>query len=182
MKINERMDEGDILLQRELAIEPGEHAPALQDRLIDLGVELLVETMERLDKGHLVPRPQEREGATMAPLLDRADGLPAVDLGAAEIEGRVRGFDPWPGVWFGRRRKRIRLIAARALEGVIPDASPGRVVAYEDGALVVACGGGSRLAVTKIQAEGGRVIDASDALNGRLLVPGDDLESLQGRR
>ena len=111
MQIDEGLDEGDVLLRRECAIEAGEHAPSLNRRLSALGAELLVETVERLQG--LTPEPQDHEAATFAPLLTAADG--AVDpasLTADEIAGRIRGFDPWPGVWLERAGKRLRLIDA----------------------------------------------------------------------
>jgi len=181
MRMSKGMDEGDILLQSELRIEPGEHSPALHRRLSALGVELLIETLIRMEGGDLVPRPQDHEKADYAPLLARRDGEPQVDITATEIEGRIRGFDPWPGVWYGRRGKRIRLIEARAVCGGARDCPPGRIIGLEEDALVMACGGETRLAIDAVQPEGRRPIGARDAVNGRHLLPGDDLEPLQSR-
>jgi methionyl-tRNA formyltransferase len=174
MQIDEGLDEGDVLLRRECAIEAGEHAPSLSRRLSALGAELLVETVERL--GSLTPEPQDHDAASFAPLLSAADG--AVDPGAltaSEIAGRIRGFDPWPGVWLERAGKRLRLIEAVARGRTNDLAEPGTLLPLDEGALPLVCAGSTLLFVTDVQPEGKRAMPVADAVNGRQLAPGDRL-------
>lgn len=177
MLMNERMDEGDILLQQEVPILPGEHAPALEGRLAQVGAALLVQTLAGLGAGTLEARPQEQAGASLAPLLSRSDGAISPQLDAREIEGRVRGFDPWPGVWLSRKGARIRLVEARALDGLEPAAPPGSLTALTPEGLILVCGGGTRLLLGRVQPEGRRVLGARDAVNGRHLAVGERLEA-----
>jgi methionyl-tRNA formyltransferase len=179
MQIDERLDEGDLLLQRDLVIAEGEHAPALEARLAVAGAELLALTLERLQAGTLEPRPQDGAAASYAPLLSRRDGDVDPALDAAAIEGRVRGFDPWPGVWLACGDRRVRLVEAVRDAGRATDAPPGLVLGLEAEALVVACGSGSLLRVLRIQPEGRRVLLARDAVNGRQLRPGDQLTRIE---
>lgn len=176
MLMNERLDEGDLLLQRELPVAPGEHAPELQARLARLGAELLVETLRGLAAGTLRPRPQEHSLATYAPPLRKDDGRADFALPARAIEGRVRGFDPWPGVWARKGERRIRIARARARSGALTEAPPGTVLVLADGGIAVACGGGSVLELLAVQPEGRKAISAADALRGRVLAAGDRLE------
>ncbi len=174
MQIAEGLDEGDILLQEEVAVEPGEHAPALTSRLATVGATLLVRTLAALSGGRLEPRPQRHDRATLAPLLTREDGSADFRLEAREIEGRIRGFDPWPGVWAVGNGRRIRLLEGRALEVPAGGADPpGRVLALTGDGLVVACGAGTRLGLARLQPEGRKPVAARDAVNGRVLRPGD---------
>lgn len=177
MLMNERMDEGDVLMQREIQIAPGEHAPELEERLARIGAALLVETLREVRAGRLEPRAQDHTRATLAPLLSRADGEIGPDLSAAEIEGRVRGFDPWPGVWLSRAGKRLRLVDVRALEKTAPGPPAGSLVELTREGLLMACGGGTRLLLLRVQPEGGRPLGARDAVNGRHLRVGDRLEA-----
>jgi methionyl-tRNA formyltransferase len=178
MQVALPLDEGDVLLQREVAILPGEHAPALLERLARLGAALLVETLERLGTPGLVPTPQDGSRASYAPMLTAADGEASFERPAREIEGRVRGFDPWPGVWAWHEGRRVRLVEAREDASASgPSAPPGTVVGFADGAFHVACGGGSTLAVEAIQLEGRRAIAATEARNGRQLAVGDVLRA-----
>lgn len=178
MLMNEKMDEGDILMVREVGIEPGEHAPSLQERLSRVGAELLVETLDELRGDSLEPRPQDHSAATLAPLLERKHGY--VDAGhpASEIEGRIRGFDPWPGVWLSRGGRRVRLVDARALDEKPVSAPPGSLLELRDEGMVMACGEGTSLLLFQVQSEGRRVLGVRDAVNGRQLAVGDRLERI----
>lgn len=181
MLINERMDEGDILLQKEVAIEQGERAPELERRLAAVGARLLVETLARLDEGAIEPRAQDPALATYAPMLSPRDGELDPQLGAAEIEGRVRGFEPWPGVWAVRGGRRLRLVEARSLPDRSCSEPPGTLVELVGDGLIMACAGGSALLISRVQPEGGRPIGARDAVNGRHLQLGDRLEGPRSR-
>ncbi len=175
MLMNARMDEGDILLQRELPIEPGERAPSLTGRLAGVGATLLLEALARLEEGSIERSPQDSAAATYARLLTASDGDLDPGLTAREIDGRVRGFDPWPGVWTCRAGKRIRIVDARAIAGATTADPPGTVIGLDGDALRVACGGGTVLAVHRIQPENRRVMSAREAVNGRHLAAGDRL-------
>ncbi len=178
MQISEGLDEGDVLIQQEVAIRSGEHAPALQERLAEIGAALTLQTLEQLGAGTLAGRAQEPSMATYAPMLGAADGEIDLGLTAREIEGRIRGFDPWPGAWVANAGRRLRLVEGDCVEGAPTDASPGEVLELIGQGLVVACGGGTRLSVTRLQPEGRRGMPARDAVNGRHLRPGDRLEKL----
>src|SRR5207244_10092481 len=73
MFIEEKLDAGPILLQRETEIKADETAPELMARLSLVGAELLSETLERVDT--ITPRPQRDRDATFAPMLKKEDGL-----------------------------------------------------------------------------------------------------------
>lgn len=177
MLMSEGLDEGDILLQREVDVLGDEHAPALEGRLARLGASLLVETLAGLAAGTIEPRPQEGALATFAPPLTAADGALDPVWTAEAIEGRVRGFDPWPGAWLARGRSRLRLVDATAIEGRAPaDVAPGTVTSVDVEGAVVVCGGASRLLVRQVQPQDRRVMSARDAINGRQIAIGDRLE------
>ena len=93
----------------------------------------------------------------------------------------MRGFDPWPGVWFARRGKRLRVVDARLLPEAESAEAPGRIVDLTADGLVMECGAGTRLLLTRVQPEGGKVLTARDAVNGRQLQVGDRLETVRER-
>ena len=173
-RLDRGLDTGDVLLQQAVPILPREHAPALLARLAALGSELLLATLDGLAAGTIMPRPQDPRLATAAPLLTREDGLWDPSWGAGELEGRIRGFDPWPGVWARCRGRRLRLVDALAQGGARADESAGTVLEGEGLRLV--CAGGTVAAIEAVQVEGRRVVTAREAAAGRQLVPGDRLE------
>lgn len=178
-RLDEGLDTGDVLLQERVAIEPDEHAPALLERLASRGAALLVETVAGLAAGTLRPASQDHARATAAPILRRDDGFWLPDWSASELEGRVRGFDPWPGVWAARAGKRLRLVDVAALPGARTDALPGTLTEGASGAIRLACAEGSVAEIRSVQLEGRRPMTAHEARNGRQLSPGDRLERLE---
>lgn len=175
-RIDEGLDTGDLLAQRRVAIAPGEHAPGLLGRLAVEGASLLVETFAGLEAGSMTPRPQDHARATVAPILTREDGRWDETWTARQLEGRVRGFDPWPGVWAVRAGKRLRIAGATSLPGASSDVDAGTVLSSEVEGVRVACADGTIAIVDSVQPEGGRAMTAREAVNGRLLCPGDRIE------
>jgi methionyl-tRNA formyltransferase len=108
MRMDEKLDHGPILAMRATAIEAGEDAAALTSRLAGLGAALLVETLNRIDEVEAVE--QEHARATIARRLSRQDGELDWNLGASEIDRRVRALQPWPGVTLPTKKGRIKVL------------------------------------------------------------------------
>jgi methionyl-tRNA formyltransferase len=176
-RIDEGLDTGDILEQRPLSIAPDERAPALLDRLAVLGAEMLVSTLAGLAEGTIRPVRQDPSRVSVAPLLTRDDGCWDPGWSARELAGRVRGFDPWPGVWALWAGRRVRLAEAAELTDSSTGAPPGTVLARRHDAITLACASGTVASIASVQPEGGRAMSASAAVNGRLISPKGRLES-----
>lgn len=99
MFINERMDAGDVVLQRAEPIRSDDTAATLHDRLAVLGATLLVETVALVAGGQPPRRPQDESEATYAKKLTKDNGHIDWGQSAVEIERRVRAFNPWPGAF-----------------------------------------------------------------------------------
>jgi methionyl-tRNA formyltransferase len=174
MQMDEGLDTGDMLLVRTTAIGPEETAEALSPRLAALGGEAIVEALPLLAAGALVPVRQNAAAVTLAPILEKGDGRLDFTRPAAELACRVRGFTPWPGAYTslaGRTLKVHRAVAlAAAPGGHAPGGAPPGTARVSGGALQVACGGGTSLALLEVQPEGKRRMAARDFVNG--LPPG----------
>ncbi len=162
MLIARKLDAGDILLQRETAIGPDETASALGARLAPLGAELLLETLDALERGSARPVPQDHAQATYAPAMKREDGRVDWTQSARQIYNRLRGFDPWPGIFSTFRGKRLRIHAARPLAAGGLAAGE---LAFDCGSLLAGCGAG-RLELLEVQIEGKKRIAAADFARG----------------
>ena len=100
MLLEEGLDTGPILLQQTIEIGPEQTAAELFPILASAGAPLVVETLDGLANGTVHPQPQNHEGATLAPLLDREDGrMDFAARTATELYNRWRGFQPWPGAF-----------------------------------------------------------------------------------
>jgi methionyl-tRNA formyltransferase len=166
MKIDAGLDTGDMLLKRETEIRDDDTTETLSARLRGIGAELMVETLERLEHGEIVPQPQDHSQATLAPRLKKEDGRIDWSLTAEETARRVRGLQPWPVAYTTFRGKNLRLwVAAPAATESSRSLDPGTVTASGD-RLLVACGQGTALEVRELQLEGRKRMSARDFLNG----------------
>ena len=179
MQMDEGLDTGDILLQRELAIAPDETGESILIKLGALGALVLEEGLKRLEAGTLVRTPQDHARATLAPILTREDGQIDWTRSAREIDSRRRGFTPWPGAFTLLEGKQLKLHASTVLE---PSRDPatslptapgaGEIVRASKDGIEVACGEGTVLRITELQPEGKKRMAAAAFLAGRPLKPG----------
>ena len=175
MQMDEGLDTGDILLQRATPIAPEESAEALGGRLAVMGGVLLLETLEELAAGSLRRRPQIEAEASLAPLLRREDARIDWRRHAAEIGHLVRGMQPWPVAHARAGERWLRVFGASPAAAGEARAVPGTIVGARDDAALVACGGGSLLALRLVQPESRRRMTGREAINGRALSVGDVL-------
>lgn len=173
MLMDEGLDTGPILLQRATPIGEEETAPELMARLAEMGADLLSETLRRLDQ--LEPQPQREAEATFAPLLKREDGLIDWTAGAAAIERRVRGLQPWPTAFTSFRDHRLIIWRARPEAMAKTRGQPGEIVEATGDRLVVACGQETALRLIEVQPEGRRRMSARDLINGARITIGERL-------
>ncbi|MBV9436317.1 MAG: methionyl-tRNA formyltransferase [Acidobacteria bacterium] len=173
MLLNEGLDTGDVLLQRELPIGSDENAISYSRRLAAIGADLMVETVNGLAAGNVRPQPQDHERASLAPILKREDGLANFSFSAQKIYNRLRGFQPWPGCYTLFRGKKLAIHAARP-ESSKTGKEPGEIAAQDDRFLVV-CGQESSLELLSVQPEGKRTMSAADFLRGYRPSAGEKL-------
>jgi methionyl-tRNA formyltransferase len=174
MKVDATMDTGPILLQHELVIDPDETAPELSRRMAEAGCPLVIDSLLRLDRGEITPRPQDNSLATHAPLLKKEDGNLNWSLSAAQLYNRIRGFDPWPGAYTYFRGQQCRVWGRPAnrdahRELLQPAMNPG-ALALVEGEIFVACGESTWLRVETIQLQGKKRITAREFANGTRLA------------
>jgi methionyl-tRNA formyltransferase len=171
MLMDQGLDTGAILLQRETGIGETETAPELMGRLAFLGADLLGETLARFDE--IAPRAQNEDEATLAPSLSREDGLVDWSRDAFEIERRVRGFQPWPNAYTSFDARRVVIWRASPYRSDQETGERGQVIEAHGDNLVVACGEQTRLRILEIQPEGKRRMSVRDFLNGTRVRVGE---------
>ena len=171
MRMDARLDTGPVLAQRPAAIRPDDTSLTLSDRLSHLGADLLSEALPEYLAGRLAAQPQDSAHATYAPQLHKGDGHLDFTRPAAELERRVRAFNPWPGafaMWQGQPLKILRAAVLSADAG-----EPGRVVTTDRGP-AVACGSGGLL-LLEVQPPGKKPLPATDFARGARHFSGTSL-------
>ena len=116
MYMNEGMDTGDMILKKEVEIGKDETTGELWDRLSKIGGNLLVETVEKIEKG-IAPRKPQGTNFTMAPMLNKE--MAKIDWEnktAEEIKNLVRGLNPTMGAYSKLNGKKIKIWKTDNLE------------------------------------------------------------------
>jgi methionyl-tRNA formyltransferase len=175
MRIDAGLDTGDILLQQEMQIEPNDTAETLATKLAVIGADLMVDTLHRLEGGTIQAQPQDHIRATLAPILTKEDGRIDFNLTAQEICNRLRGFQPWPGVYTSFRGKNLRIWDATVGPYQL-ELKPSKIQ-IENESIMVGAGGGSTLVPVEIQIEGKKRMSVRDFVHGYRPTDGEILGS-----
>jgi methionyl-tRNA formyltransferase len=172
MRLDEGLDTGDILLQREMAVAPSMTAVDVFPLLAEMGADLMMETLRQLEAGTLVPRKQDEAKASLAPILTRDDGRMDFSRPAMTLYNRWRGFQPWPGAWTmvgGKKLAVHRMLPTEVRGG--RGAEAGELL-VEEGTIFAACGEGTWLELVEVQPEGKRRMTAGEFLRGHTVESG----------
>jgi methionyl-tRNA formyltransferase len=171
MRVASQLDSGDMFACAARPIDPDETSDAVERDLGVLGAQLLLDTLDAIERGTAVEQKQDHTVATYAPKITRADGLVDWNLPAVSIHNRVRGLYPWPHAFTFLEGSRI-IVLRTHLEPGVTSAAPGTVVAITRDAIHVAAGDGGQIAIDEIQPEGKRAMLVRDYLASRPLASG----------
>ena len=176
MQMAAGMDTGDILLQREIPIDDNETGGGLFDKLSELGAELIVEALPKIERGELTPVPQDEKLATKCGKLSKNMGKIDFNKNAITIRNLVRGLNPWPSAYTRLDGKMLKIWSADAIDDknvkeiagnveVLKNAAPGTVSFVTKDAVGVATGKGT-LVLKEVQLEGKKRMLVKDFLLG----------------
>ena len=162
MKLDEGMDSGPLLAQKQVPIDERDTGPDLTRRLFDLGASLLAKTLPGWASGSIEASPQDESQATFTTLVKKEDGEIDWTDNAERIARMVRAYEPWPGTFTYWDGKLLKILDATSTAG---SASPGQLVGLRDGGIGIGTGDGL-LAVDKLQIEGRRPSVVQDFVRG----------------
>ena len=169
--MDEGIDTGDILLKKTIQIDTDETSGSLFDKLMALGAETILETLDELENGSLTPIKQGESPTAYAKMLTKAMGLIDFTKSAKELDCFVRGMDPWPSAYTLLSGKTLKLWKVRAVEG---SGKAGSVIGIDKESFTIACGEGA-IEVLEVQLEGKKRMSAGDFLKGSTLNIGQEL-------
>lgn len=169
MQMDAGLDTGNILMKEDFNLESNITLQELHDKCADLGAELLIKTLANIDK--IVPKSQSNEGVTYARKLTKEEGRVNWQDSAYTINCKVRGMNPWPGVYFKYNDKMTKILEAE-YSNENHNFTPGTIINKN---LEVACGKGI-LVIKKLQQEGKKALNTAEFLRGTNILIGIVLE------
>lgn len=176
-RLERGLDTGPVYGVLTEPVRPGDTAGDLLGRLATAGAALLVATVDGIESGALVPKPQPGEGVSLAPKIRADDARVRWDRPAFAVDRQVRGCTPTPGAWTTFRGERLRVGPLTPVEpGDGPAAgppAPGELVVTKRKVLVGTGAGVVRLGT--VQAQGRRPMPAVDWARGSRIEAGERL-------
>ena len=175
MQMDAGIDTGDMLYKKEIPIEAEENYETLHDKLTVLGGEAIVEAIELLEQGKLVPEKQEDSDSCYAPKIAKEMGRIEFSKSAAEIDRLIRGMTPWPSAYTGYQGKQLKIWKAVPLETYDNKGrSGGEILEVSKNSVIVAAGKGA-VEILELQLEGKKRMTTHDFLLGVKMLPGEML-------
>lgn len=173
MQMAEGLDTGDMLLKAETVIEKEDTAETIHDRLSEMGRELLLETLKRVEKGDITPIPQKDGESCYAKMLNKEMGKIDMNWDAKKVERYIRGMNSWPSAYTFFGKKTLKIWRANVIcENT--GKKPGTVVDVGKNSFTVQTGDGC-LELLEVQLEGKKRMDAGSFLCGVKIEKGDCL-------
>lgn len=172
MQTETGIDTGDILSVVKTNIGENETAGELFDRLSVLGAELLIETLDKIEKGKITPVKQDESLATHVSMIKKEDAIINWSDDALTLFNKVRGMNPWP-IAFTMFNGKILKIYKSSVVKANYDGKVGEIVCCDlKGGIIVKCGNDC-LKIEELQLEGGKRLSARDFILGRKMSLGD---------
>ncbi len=191
IKMNERMDEGDILAQETVDILEDDDTVSVTNFMSCIGVQLLLTVLKKVEEtGELKGTPQNHSIATYAPRLTKADGYLEWTLDTTSIICRIKGLYPWPCALTFLKGMMIKILRAEPPasydQAQLPHTQtekikPGTVVALSKERGIFVRTGDGFLLITKLQPENKREMSGVDFINGGYVKIGSRFEKPQGK-
>lgn len=170
--MSERMDGGDILAQRSLPIDPEMNFQTLEERLCQMGGELLLELLEHYQQGPVSSTPQDERLATYVERITPHLTKLCWEKSAEELDRQVRAFSPSPGAWCMVRihHQTRRLKIFKASVDLRTKGCPKQTLIYQKDQWLVGCGEGA-LRILEVQMEGKNRLSFSEFFQGMRSPP-----------
>jgi methionyl-tRNA formyltransferase len=179
IRMNEKMDEGDIILQEALSVDELDDAIALSEKLSIKGANLLMDVIRSIKDNKVIFTTQDHNKATCAPKLKKEDGLINWAKNTNEICNRIRAFVPWPGCFTYLDKKILKIWKAKTViersvhmpgepngsPGMWTKGKPGTILEVNRNGILVKTGKGV-LKIAELQLEGSRRMTVEEFIAG----------------
>lgn len=164
MYMEKGLDTGDMIDKAEIVLDPKETAGTLHDKLMEIGANLLLETLEKLENETAVRIKQNDSESCYASMLTKEMGQIDFSKSAREIECLIRGMNPWPSAYTSLNGKALKVWEAEVLTENSGE-EPGTVIDVTKDAIVAACKEGA-LKLLEVQMAGKKRMKVSAFLLG----------------
>lgn len=166
-----KCDAGDMILKREIEIDPEDTYETLHDKMAPVGAEALIDALNLIEKGEVKAEKQDNSLSCYASMITKDMGIIDWSKSSKEIKNKIRGFNPVPAAYTKYDDDVLKIFKADIVEGyengeigeiLVVDKKHGFTVKTGDGAIMI----------TEIQAKGGKRMNCADYMRGHQIEVG----------
>jgi methionyl-tRNA formyltransferase len=179
--IDEKVDAGNIILQKKIEIGQDETAGELHDKLAKLGAEALLETVKIIQTGKVQTIKQDETLATPAPKIKKEMcQINWYEMKAEQVHNFVRGLSPNPGAFTFLKGKILKIYRTKLVEKISEATTlkPGQIIIDGD-SLFAVCSDLKPVKIIEVQIEGKKKLKSEEFLRGHKLKTGDNFEVIE---
>lgn len=165
MYMDRRMDAGDILRIEKIPILDEDTQDTMFEKLSILGSKMIVDVINDLRMGKIIPIPQDESKATYAYNLTKQDELIDFNNTARGVFNQIRGLNSNPGAYFILDGMNIKVYNSKVVDKTTQE-KPGIIIGVNKDSFEISCGGNTVIALTEVQMPGKKRMSARDFLNG----------------
>jgi len=160
------MDQGDILAAEKIELSGRETAGSLGELAAQKAAQMFIDVLMKIKDGTVKKTAQNHEEAVYCKLIARNDGIIDWSSSAAQIEAKIRAFDPWPLCRTIHKGRELYILKADIFKGQVQEKSPGRVLGIDkENGILIQTGDGI-LSVSQLQYQAKKALFWRDFLNG----------------
>ena len=174
--IKKKVDTGSMIMQREVEIDTEESFGEVHDRMAQIGADLLLETVDLIEKGEVEATRQDDALATPAPKITPEYCRIDWSRKAVEIKNQIRGLAPSPGAFALFRGKILKIFKAQVVEDRSSSGDLGEVGETEKKESLQVRTGSGMLSLLEVQPEGKRRMTVEEFVRGYRVQPEEKLE------
>ncbi len=172
--ITKKLDEGDVIAQSRVPIDPEDNYTTLSEKLASDGVQLLLKAIADIESGKVVRTPQDGSKSSYAPIIVKENGLVSfVDSTAGEILNKWRAYCEWPGIFapYGNSqnrensRKEMPVSFTKIAVNAKINGEPGTILTADKKSFSVACKSGA-IGILALKPAGKKELDYVSFVNG----------------
>ena len=175
MYVEEELDAGDVILQKETEITDEDTFLTLHDRLKDMGADLLVKAIDLIEKEEVKAQKQDKNLVTFVKPFKKEDCKIDWNKTSREIFNFIRGMNPVPTAFSKLNETIIKIYETKINDKIYNNATCGEVIEYLKGKGVVIKTADGSLIITSAKPENKKQMSGVDLINGKFLKIGEKL-------
>jgi len=176
MYMAEKLDTGDMIIKKEIAISENDTYGSLHDKMADVGAEALIEAISLIENGKFEPEKQDDSLSCYAKKIEKGFGEIDWNCDSKNIINLIRGLNPTPGAYTFINGEVFKIWSAEEYFDISGEV--GTVVGVFNKKGFVVKTKDSALLIKEVQAKGGRKMSCADYLRGHIVKEGTVLKTI----